>query len=154
MHVQLLMDIQARRQRRQMVAFLTVLMVAVGALLAMASTCQARDYVAISAAITAVESNGDPSKVGDRGRAVGVHQCWPVQVAECNRIAGRRVWTLADRRCPWEAQRMLLTYLRAVDHRTQGRLSDVELAARWRNPDGRAPRWHVAKLELAMRVRS
>jgi len=37
-------------------------------------------------AIIQVESRGDSTAVGDRGRAVGVLQIWPIMVREVNRI--------------------------------------------------------------------
>ena len=105
-----------------------------------------RDYRATVAALVQVESGGDCSKKGDHGRAVGPLQMWPCAVAQANRVAGRRVWTLADRADPWEAQRMACTLLRWQDIRTGGRLSDVELACRWRNPHGGCPGWYVSKI--------
>ena len=37
-------------------------------------------------AIIQVESRGDSTAVGDRGRAVGILQIWPIMVREVNRI--------------------------------------------------------------------
>jgi len=117
----------------------------------LAGLAQGRDYRATVAALVAVESGGDCLRKGDHGRAVGCLQMWPCAVREANRLAGRRVWTLADRADQWEAQRMAVTLLRWQDLRTGGRLTDVELACRWRNPGGRVCAWYRAKVEKQLK---
>lgn len=100
------------------------------------------------ALVLAVESGNDPAvRDGDGGKAVGVAQCWPIMVREVNRVAGAR-FTLADRRDPVRARQMVRAYLAWRARRSPG-LGPVELAARWRNPSGGSPEWHVVRLRTA-----
>ena len=65
----------------------------------------------VIAALIRIESGGDPGAVGDCGRAVGVLQMWPCAVQEANRLAGRQLWTLDDRRNPQLSRAMAWTIL-------------------------------------------
>ena len=47
-------------------------------------------------ALAMVESGGRCDAVGDKGKAVGILQIWPVMVKDVNRISGRH-YTLKDR---------------------------------------------------------
>ena len=102
-------------------------------------------------AVLAVESGGhDPHNVpdGDGGRAVGPYQMWPIAVREANRIVGRDLWRLEDRRNLQLARAMCLVTLE--HHYRRGVTDPVELACRWRNPSGNAPAWHRAKIKRAI----
>jgi len=48
-------------------------------------------------AIEQVESGGDPSAIGDEGKAVGILQIHKVMVDDVNRIVGRKAYTYGDR---------------------------------------------------------
>lgn len=100
--------------------------------------------------VLAVESrNGLDAGVRDGGRAVGHYQIWPIAVREANRIVGRRLWTLADRRDPQLARAMCLVTLQ--HHYNRGTRDPVELACRWRNPYSVCPGWHADKLRRVLR---
>lgn len=68
------------------------------------------------AALIAIESGGDPSAIGDGGKAVGCLQIHPVMVADCNRIlAGRGEafrYTIDDRYSEAHSRAMAVIYLR------------------------------------------
>lgn len=49
------------------------------------------------AALIAVESGGDDKAIGDKGKAVGCLQIWPIIIRDCNRIIGQNKYTLKDR---------------------------------------------------------
>ena len=75
----------------------------------------------VIAALCVVETNGDPSAIGDGGKAVGVLQMWPIAAAEANRLEGiearrerrpARTWTLADRLDPQASREMCAVTLR------------------------------------------
>ena len=103
------------------------------------------------AAVLATESGGyHPSRAPTRdgGRAVGPYQVWPIAVDEANRIVGRRIWTLADRRDPQLSRAMCLATLRW--HQDRGVVDPVALACRWRNPHGDAPAWHRERVARAV----
>ena len=103
---------------------------------------------AVIAALIRIESGGDPGAVGDGGRAVGVLQMWPCAVAEANRLAGRQLWTLDDRRNPQLSRAMAWTILE--HHYRRGNTDSVALASRWRNPYSRCPEWYAAKVRRAL----
>lgn len=48
-------------------------------------------------AIAEVESGGDCNAIGDKGKAVGCLQIWPITVKDANRIIGQDKYTLKDR---------------------------------------------------------
>lgn len=82
-------------------------------------------------ALIQVESGGEYRAVGDRGKAVGVLQIWPVMVQDVNRIAGTR-YTLADRLNPSKSVEMARIYFRHY-----GKSWTVEQAARhWNSGPG------------------
>ena len=97
----------------------------------------------VLAALISIESGGDPAAIGDSGRAVGILQMWPIAVDEANRLAGRPLWTYADRRNAQLSLAMGSIILR--HHYSRGVSDPVELAARWRNPGGNAPGWYKDK---------
>lgn len=95
-----------------------------------------------------VESSGGRNTVaGDGGNAVGAYQIWPITVHEANRIVKQTLWVLDDRNCPQKSRAICATILQY--HFDRGTRTPVQLAARWRNPNGNAPAWHVKKLEQA-----
>ncbi|HZJ82126.1 MAG TPA: hypothetical protein VFC95_05500 [Guyparkeria sp.] len=103
------------------------------------------------AAILATESSGykpENVPVRDGGRAVGMYQMWPCAVVEANRIVGRELWTLDDRWNPQLSRAMCKVTLEW--HYKRGVTDPVELACRWRNPQGNAPEWHKAKIRKAV----
>ena len=102
----------------------------------------------VIAALIRIESAGDPGAVGDGGRAVGVLQMWPCAVAEANRIAGRRLWALADRRNPQLSLAMARVILE--HHYRRGNTDAVALACRWRNPYSACPEWYAAKVRRSL----
>lgn len=71
---------------------------------------------ALLAALIAIESGGNPSAIGDGGRAVGVLQIHAAVVEDCNRILAMRGeahrYTLADRYSPAHSRAMAIVYLR------------------------------------------
>ena len=71
---------------------------------------------ALLAALIAIESGGNPSAIGDGGRAVGCLQIHPITVADCNRILAMRGethrYTLADRYSPACSRAMAVLYMR------------------------------------------
>jgi soluble lytic murein transglycosylase-like protein len=103
---------------------------------------------AVIAALIRIESAGDPGAVGDCGRAVGVLQMWPCAVAEANRLAGRQLWTLDDRRNPQLSRAMAFMILQ--HHYRRGHTDAVALACRWRNPYSQCPEWYAAKVRRAL----
>jgi hypothetical protein len=102
----------------------------------------------VLAALIRVESAGNPHAVGDGGRAVGVLQMWPCAVAEANRLAGRQLWTLADRRNPQLSRAMARVILE--HHYRRGHTDAVSLACRWRNPYSACPEWYAAKVRRSL----
>ena len=104
------------------------------------------------AALISVESNGRPNVTGDGGRAVGILQAWPIAVREANRITGnRKRYTLADRRDPKRAISMCRDTLRW--HYRRGVTDPIDLACRWRNPNGDAPEWYRERVRKAIENR-
>ena len=100
----------------------------------------------------AVESDhGRNAVTSDNGRAVGAYQIWPITVHETRRLVGRDLWTLEDRHNPQKSRAMCAVILH--HHYNRGVRDVVQLAARWRNPKGNAPAWHIRKLETRARVR-
>lgn len=85
---------------------------------------------------------------GDGGKAVGPYQMWPIAVREANRIAGKQIWTLADRRDLILSRAMCRVTLEY--HYKRGVTDPVDLACRWRNPNGNAPAWHREKIRRAV----
>ena len=113
------------------------------------------------AALVVVESGGNPSAIGDGGRAVGLLQMWPIAVEEANRLEGiearrqrrpARTWTLANRLDPDASREMCAVTLRW--HYRRGVVDPVELGARWRNPTGNAPEWYKGRLRDAIQSAS
>lgn len=103
--------------------------------------------------LIAVESGGNPTAVADGGRAVGILQMWSVAVDEANRLErleakrdGRspRTWTYADRLDPSASRDMAEVTLRW--HYRRGVTDPVDLAGRWRNPNGNAPGWYLERV--------
>ena len=105
--------------------------------------------LAIAALLTVESGNVRSPADGDGGRAVGVLQQWPISVREANRIAGTRRWTYADRRCPEKAVEMCRVTL--LWHWRRGVRDPVDLACRWRNPNGNAPPWYRKRIREAIK---
>ena len=79
-----------------------------------------------------------------RVEAVGILQMWPCAVEEANRLAGRDLWTLEDRRNPqlsWAMAWQILEH-----HYLRGHTDVVSLACRWHTPYGEAPESYVEKV--------
>ena len=101
----------------------------------------------IISALIIVETGGHPSPasaVGDNGKAVGILQIHPEVVADCNRICGGEVWTLADRSNPGKSREMAAVYL--THYGTARGITDpVALARIWNG----GPRGHCKRATLA-----
>jgi len=106
----------------------------------------------VISALIAIESGGRADAVGDGGLAVGILQMWPIAVREAVRLEaiearreGRqaRTWTEADRLDPQASREMAEVTLR--HHYRRGVTDPVQLAGRWRNPNGDAPEWYLRK---------
>ena len=81
-------------------------------------------------ALEQVESAGDPSAIGDNGRALGVLQIWDVVVADVNRAKGTR-YTHADALDPVKARAICRAYLSIYcTQKRLGRAPTMEDAAR------------------------
>jgi len=99
-------------------------------------------------AIEQVESGGNPRAVGDNGKAVGAYQIWKICVDDCNRIVGRKRWTLEDRWDRVKSREMCRTYLTHYGGTTE------EMARKWNGgPRGHTkaatlPYWAKIKKEL------
>lgn len=103
------------------------------------------------AALIYVESGGKP-RTGDGGRAVGILQAWPIAVREANRITkNRKHYALADRHDAKRSIEMCMDTLRW--HYRRGVTDPVELACRWRNPNGDAPEWYRERVRKAIENR-
>lgn len=69
------------------------------------------DMTILIAALIMVESGGDPSAIGDDGKAAGILQQHPIFVDDVNRILGRRVYTYMDRNDVEQAVEMAKIWL-------------------------------------------
>ncbi|MEI6084009.1 MAG: hypothetical protein WCS70_06875 [Verrucomicrobiota bacterium] len=66
----------------------------------------------VVALLIAVESGNQPNPPdGDGGLAVGVLQIHPIVIADVNRITGRTLWSLEDRRNKERSEAICATYL-------------------------------------------
>lgn len=61
--------------------------------------------------LATVESNNNPSAIGDNGQAVGVLQIHPIMVRDVNRISGK-AYTLQDRYSRVKSYEMATIYLK------------------------------------------
>ena len=90
-------------------------------------------------AIAIVESNNNPSAIGDNGRAVGLMQLWKIALDDVNRILDCDKYSYADRLDPIKSKAMVRIYLThyATDWRI-GRPPTFEDMARIHNggPNG------------------
>jgi hypothetical protein len=84
-----------------------------------------------------LESNGDPSAVGDNGKAIGCLQIHPVLVYDVNRIANTK-YTLNDRLNPVKSQEMAFIYFR---HYLGNSAKPEEMARLWNS----GPNWRNKK---------
>jgi hypothetical protein len=110
----------------------------------------ARDAVvnqAIRAAFQAEDSG--PNDVGDKGRAVGPLQLWPIRVREANRIVGKETWTVDDRTNTQLSRAMAKVFFE--HHYDRGVKDPVALGGRWRNPNGNAPEWYLNKVRKGLK---
>lgn len=102
-------------------------------------------------ALVPAEGNAGNDTVGDKGKALGSLQMWGIAVEEANRIVGRDLWKLEDRRDPTLARAMAKTTLSY--HYRRGTTDPVELGAKWRNPFGEeAPDWYKEKIRKALKA--
>lgn len=99
------------------------------------------NLAAIIAALVLTESGGNPASVGDNNKAVGVLQMWEIQVHEVNRILGRRVYTISDRKDPEKSKDMCGVFLTYWSPRRKAS-SPEEIANLWRNPTGKKVLWY------------
>lgn len=121
----------------------------------------------VVAALCVIESENNPTAVGDLDprtgeyRAVGILQVWPVALREANRVEAiearlenrqARVWTLDDRLDPDASREMCAVTLRW--HYRRGVTDPVDLAARWRNPDGKMVAWYREKVSEQLNGRA
>lgn len=84
-------------------------------------------------AIAIVESNNNPSAIGDNGKAVGSYQIWKIVVDDVNRIIGRNHFTYEDRKCPAKSKQICILYLNhysKVYERKTGNKATEEVKAR------------------------
>jgi hypothetical protein len=70
------------------------------------------------------ESHNTPKAVGDHSDGIGIAQINPVMVKECNRLAGRQRFTLADRWSVRKSKQMFDLYM------SQWPLASSEVKAR------------------------
>lgn len=120
-------------------------------LLAAPGVAAERNFQEADRILAAVESGGSHRQTGDGGRAEGVYQIWRIRVDECNRIAGRRRWTYADRQNVYESTQMVNTYL-AWCARRHPHDDTVKWLSRWRNPKGNAPKWYLNKIRKSLQA--
>lgn len=82
-------------------------------ILLLAITASAQDYTIKSVidTLAKVESDGRTKVIGDNGQAVGLLQIHPIMVDECNRLAGSKKFTLADRFNAKKSRYMATIYL-------------------------------------------
>ena len=107
------------------------------------------DYPRLARVVIQVESRGRVDLVGDHGKAHGPGQTHKIMVDEVNRILGAPCFRYEDRTDPRETAAMIVIFLRA-QHAKHPHETRAQLMARWRNPNGNAPRWHLAKVRKAM----
>ena len=62
-------------------------------------------------AVCIIESGGNPRAYNAREKAAGIAQIRPICLRDCNRIAGYRRWTLADRYDPIKSREMFNIYV-------------------------------------------
>jgi hypothetical protein len=62
-------------------------------------------------AVCKVESHGNPRAVGDRGKSVGIAQISRAMVKECNRLVGKKKFTLTDRWSVHKSKKMFNLYM-------------------------------------------
>lgn len=103
--------------------------------------------VALSLILTVESNSGTNARPGDGGRAIGHYQMWPIAVREVNRIYGTS-YSYSDRTNSVKAKEMCELTLNY--HYSRGVTNVVNLACRWRNPNGDAPQWHRNKIKKAL----
>ena len=132
----------------RMILAVTIIM-ACGGSDAFSQQATVTNRVRLLAAITRVESGGNPRAVGSGGVAVGVLQIHPILVREANRLLGRQEFKLADR---WNRRRSEMIF--AVIASRWPNVSDETIARRWNGgPDGERKAstlayWHRVKKNL------
>lgn len=111
------------------------------------------NWAILLGALIAVESGGNPSLIGDGGKAVGVLQIHDCVLDDVNRIYSFN-YTHADMKCPIKSRMVCVHYLRYYIKQS-GEPPSYELAARiWvGGPQGyrkRAtiPYWNKVKQQL------
>lgn len=73
-------------------------------------------------AIAIVESNNNPSAVGDNGRAVGAYQIHEIYVDDVNRILGKPYFSYADR---WDAEKSRQMVYIYLNHYGRGKTTEA-----------------------------
>ena len=96
-------------------------------------------------AVCAVESNGNPRAVGDRGadgvyRAAGIAQIWAITVKDVNRFAGTR-YTLNDR---FDVEKSKAIFQLYVNHYGKGQSDEVKARIWNGGPTGNKKRATIA----------
>ena len=117
-------------------AGLLTAVVIVGCLLALIVSCASRvkadtlDYDRLLPALERVESSGNPTAIGDGGKALGILQIWDVVIADVNRAKGTS-YTHRDAFDPAKARAICRAYLSIYcTPRRLGRQPTMEDAAR------------------------
>ena len=81
-----------------------------------------------------IESEGDPKKIGDNGKAIGILQIHPIMVKDVNQIIGMKKYKLSDRLCPIKSRQMARIYL---THYTNKNWSVEKISRCWNGgPNG------------------
>lgn len=84
-------------------------------------------------ALCTVESNNNPSAIGDGGQAVGILQIHPIMIKDVNRILGKDAYTLRDRLDPAKSRKICRVYL---SHYGKNKTL-LQMSAMWcAGPDG------------------
>jgi len=99
--------------------------------------------------LIAIESGGDPTAIGDNGKAHGVLQIHKVMVRECNRIAGYDKWTYADRMNPAKSIEMCSVF-HAHQKRKHPGATDQRLLESWNSGSIRRPATKSYKKKVAL----
>ena len=120
-----------------------------------AAAAQPLDLDRLIPALVKVESNGNASAVGDRGKALGQLQIWSVVVQDVNRAYGN-AYVHADAFCPAKSEAICRAYLAIYcTPKRLGRQPTMEDAARiWNGgPNGHRKKttikyWHKVAAAL------
>ena len=78
-----------------------------------------------------VESENNPRKIGDNGRAVGVAQIWKCVVDDANRIMGERKFRYCDRKSVNKSREIFAVYVEYYGNRYQRKTGRQPTAEIW-----------------------